>query len=520
MPRIGKPALLLFAMIAGVLLPGVGRSADCPGVGDDRHTVRVEVHKSAIQETSRAITRASIADPAIADIQVITPRQILIVAKNQPGATNLIVWHGQEVADIYEVRVFIPLDLINSINERIHQVVPDAQVTALPGNKGVLLNGEASSQEMLERVLAVAKSFDIGIANLITVTGSQQVQLEVKIAEVSRSGAKKMGLGFLFKGDWNMGLFPNGGVSAASSTSDAELPSTTVTEVNAIEQTVSRYTTSGGLSQTMSSEMELLQPFGSAFQLALHGLNDDFLSIISLLKNQGLAHMLATPTLVTMSGQEAEFLVGGEFPIPMQGENNNTTVQFKRYGIILRFTPFVTGKETITIQVAPEVSSPDYSLAILSGGVSVPGLKTRRGTTTLQLKDGQTFIMAGLLKEEMYTTVNKFPFLGDLPILGTLFTSKEFQKNETELMVIVTPRLVRALNPEEVPDLSGSNQIGDIDDVDFFLLNRLSGAPPDNTAEHNAPTKENRDDGSRQKRPGAATENAIPGFRGQTGFTR
>jgi pilus assembly protein CpaC len=519
LPRIRKTPLLLITIWALFQLPTAGWSANCPGFGNDRCTIGVEIHKSIIQETEDPITRASIADPAIADIQVITPRQILVIAKNQPGTTNLIVWHGDNEADVYEVRVVIPDDLINAIRQRIAQLVPNALVTAIPGGKGVLLNGEVSSSQMLDRVLMVVGSFDVKIVNLITVTGSQQVQLEVKIAEVSRSGAKKMGLGFLFKNDWNIGLFPSGGVSGALSTSNSTLPETVVTEVNAIEQTVSQYTTGGGLSQSLSSEIDLQAPFGSAFQLALHGVSDDFMAVLSLLKSQGLAQMLATPTLVTMSGQEAEFLVGGEFPIPVAGGFNETAIEFKQYGIILRFTPFVNGNETITIKVAPEVSNPDYSLAVFSGGVSVPGLKSRRGATTLQLKDGQTFIMAGLLMEELYSTVNKFPFLGDLPILGTLFTSKQFQKNETELMVMVTPRLVRALNADEVPALPGHGAWGDVNDVDFFLLNRepamaREALPVQDDSAAPLPSR-----GVDSPSATGAPDGTVPGFQGKTGFT-
>ena len=520
--------------------------------GNYRHQIEVELHKSKLQRTELPITRISITDPEIANYHLITPTQFLVLATKNPGRTDLIVWHGDDRAEIYEVQVFIPGDLIGAINQRIHQLAPGAQVSVLPGNKGVMLVGEVVSQGMLDRVLTILKGFDVGFVNLVSVTGSQQVQLEVKIAEVSRSGAKKMGLGFLIKDKWSIGLFPSGGVSGSGSASNSQLPETTFTET-ASDGSTSQFTTSGGLAQSLSSEMELLPPFGSAFQLALHGLGDDFLSIISLLKSQGLAQILATPTLVTMSGQEAEFLVGGEFPIPVQGNSNQVSVEFKRFGIILRFTPFVTGEETITIKVSPEVSNPDYGLAVFSGGVSVPGLKTRRGSTTLQLKDGQTFIMAGLLKEELRSTVNKLPFLGDIPILGTLFTSKEFQKDESELMVMVTPHLVRPLNAEEVPEVPGMKALGEYSDTDFFLLNRPVGskdqkadskktgteppatvippdadpapAGPDHLSTERDPDTVTRDeavDGTFEKPDvrSKSVDDEIPGFQGDTGFAR
>jgi pilus assembly protein CpaC len=248
--------------------------------------------------------------------------------------------------------------------------------------------------------------------------------------------------------------------------------------------------------------MNLASPFGSAFQVALHAVEDDTLAILSLLKGQGLSRILASPTLVTMSGQEAEFMVGGEYPYPIQGDSGHVSIEFKRFGVMLRFTPMLVGKETLTIQVEPEVSSLDFSLTVSSAGVAVPGLRTRRGSTTLQLKDGQTFAMAGLLNEETRTVLNKIPFLGDIPILGALFTSKEFQKSESELVIIVTPRLVRAMNPDEVPRLPGEGENDNVSDADFFLLNRVRnpGPPPSVDLDPNS--------------------GDLQGFTGETGFAR
>ena len=460
-------------------------SGECTGFGDLRCPIAIEVHKTIVHSYDEDITRAAIGDPNIADIQVLTPRQIMIVAKNNPGVTNLVVWHGKDKAVIHDVRVFVSGNLIQAIDMRIRQLVPGAQVTVMAGRKGVLLDGTVASDRMLERVLSLVESFDVAVVNLLAVTGSRQVQLEVKIVEVSRSAAKQMGLGFLFQGDMNIGFFGNGSVS-------------------------------GGLSNSsdgarLGSDMELLPAFGSAFQLALNSLDNDFLGILSLMKGQGLARLLATPTLVTMSGQEAEFLVGGEFPIPVDSAAGGITVQFKSYGIILKFTPYVTGEETITIKVAPEVSNPDSSLSVSSGGVAVPGVKSRRGSTTLQLKDGQTFVMAGLIMEDLQSTVNKVPLLGDIPVLGGLFSSKEYQKNETELMVMVTPRLVRALNADERPVVSPSLEPYELNDVDFFLLNRSADADtPPGAAGSREP----------QSREAATTRSPVAGFVGPLGLSR
>jgi pilus assembly protein CpaC len=285
--------------------------------------------------------------------------------------------------------------------------------------------------------------------NLMVIKGPQQVQLEAKIAEVSRSGIKKMGLSFVNNKDWTIGVFPTGDVSGKALTSQS--------------------------AATLESTVGVASTFGAAFQVLLHSTHDDMLSILSLLKGQGLSRILATPTLVAMSGQEASFTVGGEFPVPTAGDNGGTNIEYKEYGTLLRFRPVVIGKETISLKLKAEVSSPDYSLGTASGGVAVPGLKTRIASSTLELKDGQSFVMAGLLKENSYSVVSKIPLLGDLPLVGALFTSKEWEKDETELVIIVTPRLVQPFNPGDVRALPGDTVRDSISDLDFFIRNQVEG---------------------------------------------
>jgi pilus assembly protein CpaC len=221
----------------------------------------------------------------------------------------------------------------------------------------------------------------------------------------------------------------------------------------------------------MSSEIDMASPFSTAFQILVHATDQNILGILSLMKSQGLAKSLANPTLVTMTGQEATFQVGGSFPIPVTDQQGNTQVDYVEFGIILSFTPVVVRSDTITLKIAPEVSAPDYGLGIVSGGVAVPGLKKNLGSTTLQLKDGQTFVMAGLLKEDLSLSVSTVPFLGDIPVLGALFTSKQFRKQESEIVVVVTPHLVEPLPTDEELSLPGEDLDIDMNDTDFFLLN-------------------------------------------------
>jgi len=480
-----KPILFLL-LIFLIPSPWLHAEPPCPKGKPARCRIDIQWHKSAIKRTHRPVTRVSITDPRIADYHLIAPDQILIITKEKIGTTDLIVWYEDETSESFEVRVQIPKDTIEAIRNTLNAFVPGARIRLQNGLTGLMLFGEVDGQETLDTVLKVVSAHVRNFTNLITVRGSQQVQLSVRIAEVSRSGIKQMGLGFLTNRDWTVGVFPTGGLAGASvagrSRSGGQIPVTTTTAItDPTTGAVTTTTTTDVASQTtdvlnrsIASAAVITSPFASAFQLAVHSLNDDFLAILNVLKGQNLARILASPTLVTMSGQEANFLVGGEFPVPIQGENNQITVDYKTFGVMLRFTPTVVAPETITIQVEPEISNVDYSLAVATAGVSVPGIRTRRGSTTLQLKDGQTFVMAGLLQENMSSVTSKVPFLGDIPYLGTLFTSKEFRKNETEMMIVVTPRLVRALNPDEVPALPGEERMEMIGDTDFFLKNRTS----------------------------------------------
>ncbi|WP_054689284.1 type II and III secretion system protein family protein [Desulfosarcina cetonica] len=425
--KLNRIGILIVVLL--LTCPGVLHADPCSKNDPARCRIDIELHKSLVKRTERPITRISIADPEIADYHLVTPSQILLITKQKLGTTNLIVWYDDETIEVFEIRVFVAGDLIRTIQETLHAIVPEADIHIRQGPGGLMLFGDVDGPETLDTVLKVVSSHVKAFTNLIRIRGSQQVQLSVRIAEVSRSGLKQMGLGFLTNRDWSIGLFNSGGADGYS------------TAVK-LDDVAARY---------VDSTLELSSPFSSAFQLAIHSLNDDFFGILSVLKQQNLARLLASPTLVTMSGQEASFLVGGEFPVPMESNDGQTSIDYKTFGIMLRFTPMVVAPETITIQVEPEISNVDYSLAVTSGGVSVPGLKTRRGSTTLQLKDGQTFVMAGLLQEDLSTVSSKIPFLGDIPYLGSLFTSKEFEKKETELMIIVTPRLVRPSTRTKFP---------------------------------------------------------------------
>jgi len=423
-------------------------------------TISIEVHHSYLLQTEKPIIRASVADPKIADVTMLTPTQILVVSKAKvSGSTSLIIWYDEKTIIAYDIIVYTTIRpwIVTAIKDRISTIAPKIKIDIIgagvaPEEETILLKGSVASQEVLNQILTIVESFNIKYYNLIRLTGSQQVQLKVVIAEISKSGLKQMGLNFSrMSQNLGIGLFKG------------QPKGTDTTQENASTVLV---TASDNLST----------PFGNAFQIALTATKYNWLAMISLLKGQGLARSLATPTLVTMNGQEAEFQVGGSFPVPVQGDSGSISIQNIPYGVILKFTPYIIDREVITLKVSPEVSYPDFSLGVTAGGATVPGLATRKADTTLQLKSGQTFAMAGLLKENFYQTVNKIPFLGDIPFIGTAFTSKETNHSETELLIMVTPTIVRAMEEEKVPGLPGKEIKTKISDIDFFIKNKFEGS--------------------------------------------
>jgi len=215
---------------------------------------------------------------------------------------------------------------------------------------------------------------------------------------------------------------------------------------------------------------------GGGFTLFFSGLpNFPFSAILTALESSGLAKLLAEPTLVALSGQEARFLVGGEFPIPMSTGLGQVSVQWKKFGIILNFTPTVIADGALHLKLQTEVSDVDATRSVTIGGFSIPGLTSRQSETTVRLADGQSFAIAGLLSDRVRSTINRVPFLGDLPILGVLFRSVQYQRDESELLVVVTARLARPVSPHEAPRLPTENELNDPNDIQLFLFGSTGG---------------------------------------------
>lgn len=422
------------------------------------HSVDLEVGQARLIEMSSPIGRVSVANPEVADVKVITPLQIQVIGSGI-GATYLSVWDKADRVIVMNVRISRNLA---DLRRQLSELFPGEQIQVTSAGDLVLLAGEVADVRFPQRAVEIASLHAERVANLIKVRGNQQVQLEVRFAEVSRTGLRELGTNFYHTdpGDRAGGLFSAETVPGSIIPGQQNLPPSIP----------------GTGAPGSNLPPVVFQPaFSNAFNIFYSTLGRfSFSAILSLLEQNGLAKLLAEPTLVAMSGQEAKFLAGGEIPIPLVSTLGQARVEYKSFGIQLGFTPTVLSEDTVHLRLVSEVSEIDQDVAVNIGGFSVPGFATRKSETTIRLKDGQSFAIAGMLSDKTRSVLKKIPLIGDIPILGALFRSTNFQREETELLVVVTARLVQPLSPHEVPPLPGETEVNDPDDFELFLLGRTS----------------------------------------------
>ena len=402
------------------------------GAEGQERELRLSIGKSQIIESRTALEQVVIGSPKIADIKLLSSRQVLILGV-APGRTNL-VFRDKSQNLVAVMDVVVGYDL-NGIKRKLSELLPDEKNIEVRGsNHSVILSGQVNSIVAMDQAVNVAKSYvpKESVINLLEVAGGQQVMLEVHIAEVSRKSLRQLGVGLSYYKDtaeWAW-LPPADNING-------NLQWTRLAGGNLTDNV-----TGNAMSNAFSvfsfnkSNASGTRTVGAA---------------LDALEQQGLSKTLAEPNLVAMSGQEASFLAGGEFPIPVAQTNstvNAITVDYKEFGIGLKFTPTVLSNEKINIKLNTEVSSLDSSDAYsIGGGINLPTILTRRAGTTIEMGDGQGFVIAGLMQSDMNNAINKVPGLGSIPILGALFRSTDYQRRETELVVVVTPRLVKPVNP-------------------------------------------------------------------------
>lgn len=471
-----RTMLLVAGLVMGLVLPPGGLAQHAALERGTHRTFEVPLHKSRIIQTSAPVSAVSVGNPEVADILILQTKQVYVVGKSL-GSTNVVLWDGRDqVIATLDVEVTHDLD---TLKQKLHELLSSEAVEVRSASGVIVLSGEISSAVKMDAALKLASSYspEGKVLNLMQVGGAQQVMLEVKVAEVARTLLKRLDINFNLVHPGSRVVF--GAVSGGARFPDALFGDN--------EQRIPIFSNNNPIGPVIDefapNDLDITDNgFFASF------LNDELLfnSVIDAAKEHGLAKVLAEPTLTTMTGQEAQFLSGGEFPIPVPGDNNEVTIQFKEFGVGLKFLPVVLDSGRISLKINVKVSELSAANSVILGVTGsqsqfiIPSLTSRSANSTLELNNGQTMAIAGLISDSLREQVNKFPGLGDIPLLGLLFRSQEFQKNQTELVIFVTPRFARPI-PQELVRLP-TDAFVEPSDLEFYLLGRMEGrAAPGST---------------------------------------
>jgi pilus assembly protein CpaC len=391
-------------------------------------SIRVAKGKPKTIMTSAAFYQIVIGDPEIANVNPLTDKSFYVLGNNL-GTTGIALFdQKKQLVGTIDIEVTLDTDQLAST---IRASVPDARIKVGSANGRVVLSGEADDAVAAEKANKIATRFSGNeeVINSVNISSSQQVQLNVRFVEINRQAGQDLGAKYSANFAYGMGgrdvTLDPGSVPAA------------------------------GTGEIIG-------------RLLSNGVSIDI--AIKALEERGLARRLAEPNLIARSGQTASFLAGGEFPIPVSEENGKISVTYKNYGVSLDFTPTVLKDGLVSLDIAPEVSSIDASASYNIGSISVPGFIVRRARTSVDLKNGQSFMIAGLLQSQNDITTSRIPGLGKMPVLGALFSSKSYQRRETDLVIIVTPYLVKPVDPSKklVEPTDGTQPASN---ADYFLNN-------------------------------------------------
>jgi pilus assembly protein CpaC len=376
--------------------------------GAPTSALNVPMNRAVVLESDSPFGEVSIANPGIADISTLSDKTIYVLGK-APGRTTLTLL-GPDGKLISNVEVQVAPD-VAEFKERLRQILPGEAIEVRTANDGIVLSGTVSSTAKLDRALDLAERYaPERVSNLMSVGGTQQVMLKVRFAEMQRSVAKGLSSSL-------SGVGPRG--SGGSGTFIQ--PDGRDVEADGIL-----------LNPNTLGHMSLS---GTAGALAFEVLLEAF-------ENKGMVRTLAEPNLTALSGQEAKFLAGGEYPIPVAGQEGAVTIEYKPFGVELNFTPVVVDGDIINLTINAAVSSIDTTTTITSNGLDVSAFKRRETSTTVEMRDGESFAIAGLLQDDFRDLTGQVPWLGDVPVLGALFRSTDYKREQSELVIIVTPHLV------------------------------------------------------------------------------
>ena len=401
-------------------------------------SIVVPINQSQVIETAREITQVSVGNPAIADVAVLGPRSVYVFARSFGETSMTLTDEAGRVISVVEIEVARGTGLLK---RKLHNLLPGERIAVHAVGEGLVLTGQVASGAIAANAVMIAEQYAPGaVINQMQVVGSQQVMLAVHFVEMRREGIKKLGLNV-------DGVF--GG--------------------------------SGAVSGFIGATNVLIDPlpFG-LFGLNVTAGNTNIDVFLDLLEQKGIIRTLAEPNLVAMSGDTASFLAGGEFPIPVGQDEEGITIEFKPFGVGLGFTPTLVGGDLINLDMSMEVSEIDPANSIRVSAIEIPGLTVRRATTTVELRSGQSFAIAGLLSETFQDEVRQVPYLGDIPILGALVRSTQYQAGQTELVMIVTPHVVQptTLDRLALPGYFPPSE------KELFLFGDVEGGGPGNSALH------------------------------------
>ncbi|MFO7593372.1 MAG: type II and III secretion system protein family protein [Pseudomonadota bacterium] len=458
----------------------------------EKQVVAVAKNQSEIIHVSQPVEKISVGNPDVADILILRSRQLYVVGKKL-GSTNVTLWDNSNRV-IHSVNIEVTHDL-EGLKAKLHQLMPGENIEVRSSQGAIVLSGEVSSASRVDAAMQLARSYAVGnpknggnVLNMMQVGGAQQVMLEVQVAEVSRNFLKRIGTKFQSIGTDGYLTFggTNGGTTLRPMQDNPLYNSPTTFPPHAVTGGGQAIPNNAGAYPSQTTEV-----YPNPISAATTGLFASYMDgstlfdlVIDAATENGLAKVLAEPTLTTLTGQEATFHAGGEFPIPIAGgANEGTTISFKEFGIALGFVPTVLDSGTISLKLNIEVSELSNENAV---AVSVPdtgnaflvnSLTSRSASSTVELGNGQTMGIAGLINENLREQINKFPGLGDIPILGHLFRSQEYVKGKSELVILVTPHFAKPVDRKELS--LPTDAFVDPSSMDFYLLGRMEGKAKD-----------------------------------------
>ena len=433
-------------------------------------TLEVPMNRAVVVESDIPFAELSIANPGIADISSLSERTIYVLGKS-PGLTTLTLLDaaGQLITNV-DVRVASD---ISEFKERLRQILPGEKIEVRTANDGIVMSGIVSSTQRLQRALDLAERYaPERVSNLMTVGGIQQVMMKIRFAEMQRSVSKSLSASLALDGLGGT----NRSLSGGSNTTN----------------------TSGAIANSLAGRTPATNTNAGAVLFGFNAGSTQVGLLLEALEQKGAVRFLAEPNLVALSGQEAKFLAGGEYPVPVSQSDDRVTVEYKPFGVEMNFIPRVVDKDLINLELNAAVSAIDASNSVsLGNGFNIAAFTRRETSTTVEMRDGESFAIAGLLQDDFTDTSSQLPWIGDVPVLGALFRSANYQRQQTELVIIITAHLVTPTRGEALA--LPTDRITPPTESDLFLNGRVSSGT-------RAPTK------------GAAGEVAKQDFSGSYGY--